>query len=387
MINSSQQLTYSSFSPGRLDFVPGCSGHGSFSFDLCGCICEEGWTGKNCSEPRCLDDCSGQGVCVEGECVCDRDFGGDNCSEPRCPSDCSGHGVCIDGECACEETFTGEDCMLLRCLNDCSDQGLCNNGTCQCRPGYVGEDCSLVYCANNCSKKGVCKDGFCVCQDGYAGDDCNSGRPLCWRVEILWHVRYTSQRVIAPELFGPVKTHSDAVYLLVQFIWAGVKTTHQTETCLKRPSQTAYKQTGASRSWYKLNPTLIRPKCSRHFYIVGVNQPSKPAALGAARLLCMMWGNALLDIWSKWLLQLSGDANAAGPFWIIWHILQENKHLSPTPKRHHVICNLRTATALAWLFVDRFSFAWHFHEIKPGMGEMQRVPPTHPPIWTWANEP
>lgn len=169
---------YSFLSPGRLDFVPGCSGHGSFSFDLCGCICEEGWSGKNCSEPRCLDDCSGQGVCVEGECICDRDFGGDNCSEPRCPSDCSGRGVCIDGECACEETFSGEDCTLLRCLNDCSDQGLCNNGTCQCRPGYVGEDCSLVYCANNCSKKGICKDGFCVCQDGYAGDDCNSGRPL-----------------------------------------------------------------------------------------------------------------------------------------------------------------------------------------------------------------
>uniref|UniRef100_A0AAQ5YEB5 Tenascin R (restrictin, janusin) n=1 Tax=Amphiprion ocellaris TaxID=80972 RepID=A0AAQ5YEB5_AMPOC len=159
---------------GRLDFIPGCSGHGSFSFDLCGCICEEGWTGKNCSEPRCPNDCSGQGVCVEGECVCDRDFGGDNCSEPRCPSDCSGRGLCIDGECVCEESFTGEDCMVGRCLNDCSDQGLCVNGTCQCRPGYVGEDCSLVYCANNCSKKGVCKEGFCVCQDGFAGDDCNS---------------------------------------------------------------------------------------------------------------------------------------------------------------------------------------------------------------------
>uniref|UniRef100_A0A3B3CWN5 Tenascin R (restrictin, janusin) n=1 Tax=Oryzias melastigma TaxID=30732 RepID=A0A3B3CWN5_ORYME len=162
---------------GHLDFVPGCSGHGSFSFDLCGCICEESWTGKNCSEPRCPNDCSGQGVCIEGECVCDRDFGGDNCSEPRCPSDCSGRGLCIDGECVCEESFTGEDCMVGRCLNDCSDQGLCVNGTCQCRPGYVGEDCSMVYCANNCSKKGICKEGFCVCQDGFAGDDCNSVAP------------------------------------------------------------------------------------------------------------------------------------------------------------------------------------------------------------------
>lgn len=172
--------------------MPGCSGHGSFSFDLCGCICEEGWTGKNCSEPRCPDDCSGQGVCVEGECVCDRDFGGENCSEPRCPSDCSGRGLCIDGECVCEESFTGEDCMVGRCLNDCSDQGLCVNGTCHCRPGYVGEDCSLVYCANNCSKKGICKEGFCVCQDGFAGDDCNSGKLLLFILHISLILRLLS---------------------------------------------------------------------------------------------------------------------------------------------------------------------------------------------------
>ncbi|KAM4551984.1 tenascin-R isoform 2-T2 [Odontesthes bonariensis] len=184
---------------GRLDFVPGCSGHGSFSFDLCGCICDEGWTGKNCSEPRCPNDCSGQGVCIEGECVCDRDFGGDNCSEPRCPSDCSGRGLCIDGECVCEESFTGEDCMVGRCLNDCSDQGLCINGTCQCRPGYVGEDCSLVYCANNCSKKGVCKEGFCVCQEGFAGDDCNSVAPA-----MNLNVRGVTDRTIDLEWEGSV---------------------------------------------------------------------------------------------------------------------------------------------------------------------------------------
>ncbi|XP_014046093.2 tenascin-R isoform X3 [Salmo salar] len=162
---------------GHLDFIPQCSGHGSFKMDLCGCVCEDGWTGKNCSEPRCPDDCSGQGVCMEGECVCDRDFGGDNCSEPRCPADCSGRGLCMDGECICEENFTGEDCTLGRCLNDCSDQGLCTNGTCQCRPGYVGEDCSLAYCANNCSQKGICKEGFCVCQDGFAGEDCSAVAP------------------------------------------------------------------------------------------------------------------------------------------------------------------------------------------------------------------
>uniref|UniRef100_A0A9J8B989 Tenascin-R n=1 Tax=Cyprinus carpio carpio TaxID=630221 RepID=A0A9J8B989_CYPCA len=158
---------------GRLDFVPQC-GHGTFSMEVCGCVCEEGWIGKNCSEPHCPDDCSGQGICIEGECVCDRNFGGENCSEPRCPGDCSDRGLCIDGECVCEEAFAGEDCSLGRCLNDCSDQGTCVNGTCQCRPGFLGEDCSLIFCANNCSQKGVCKDGFCACQEGYTGDDCAS---------------------------------------------------------------------------------------------------------------------------------------------------------------------------------------------------------------------
>uniref|UniRef100_W5M325 Tenascin R (restrictin, janusin) n=1 Tax=Lepisosteus oculatus TaxID=7918 RepID=W5M325_LEPOC len=162
---------------GRLDYVPHCGGHGNFSMDVCGCVCDEGWTGKNCSEPRCPGDCSGQGTCVEGECVCDRDFTGDDCSETRCPEDCSGRGLCIDGECVCEEAFSGEDCSETRCLNDCSDQGTCLNGTCQCKHGYVGEDCSQVTCLNDCSQKGHCKEGMCVCDEGYVGEDCSSVAP------------------------------------------------------------------------------------------------------------------------------------------------------------------------------------------------------------------
>ncbi|XP_051984478.1 tenascin-R-like [Xyrauchen texanus] len=182
---------------GHLDFVPQCGSHGTFSMEICGCLCEEGWMGKNCSEPRCPDDCSGQGICIEGECVCDRNFGGENCSEPRCPGDCSDRGLCIDGECVCEEAFAGKDCSLGRCLNDCSDQGACVNGTCQCRPGFLGEDCSLIFCANNCSQKGVCKDGFCACQEGYTGDDCASVSP-----PINLQVRGVSEHTIDLEWEG-----------------------------------------------------------------------------------------------------------------------------------------------------------------------------------------
>ncbi|MGH0150328.1 UNVERIFIED_CONTAM: hypothetical protein FKN15_035742 [Acipenser sinensis] len=160
---------------GRLDYVPHCGGHGNFSMDICGCVCEEGWTGKNCSESQCAGDCSGRGLCLEGECVCDGDFMGDDCSETRCPGDCSDRGLCIDGECVCEEAYTGEDCSEARCLNNCSDRGTCINGTCQCQQGSMGEDCSQLICLNDCSQKGSCKQGICACEEGYVGDDCSSG--------------------------------------------------------------------------------------------------------------------------------------------------------------------------------------------------------------------
>ncbi|XP_051789090.1 tenascin-R isoform X2 [Erpetoichthys calabaricus] len=171
---------------GRLDYVPQCSGHGNFSMDICGCICEDGWMGKNCSEPRCPDDCSGRGLCLEGECICDSDFTGDDCSQERCPNDCSGKGLCIDGECVCEETNTGDDCSEVRCLNDCSDQGICINGTCECKEGHWGEDCSLLTCPNSCSQKGRCKDGTCTCDEGYVGSDCSSvAHPLKLKVSAI----------------------------------------------------------------------------------------------------------------------------------------------------------------------------------------------------------
>uniref|UniRef100_A0A8C1QQS8 Tenascin-R n=1 Tax=Cyprinus carpio TaxID=7962 RepID=A0A8C1QQS8_CYPCA len=199
---------------GRLDFVPQC-GHGTFSMEVCGCVCEEGWIGKNCSEPHCPDDCSGQGICIEGECVCDRNFGGENCSEPRCPGDCSDRGLCIDGECVCEEAFAGEDCSLGRCLNDCSDQGTCVNGTCQCRPGFLGEDCSLIFCANNCSQKGVCKDGFCACQEGYTGDDCASGQcSMCKNTLVV----LVARKFITSENFPYLSPQNDCFLIRIIYI-------------------------------------------------------------------------------------------------------------------------------------------------------------------------
>uniref|UniRef100_A0A452I2U4 Tenascin-R n=1 Tax=Gopherus agassizii TaxID=38772 RepID=A0A452I2U4_9SAUR len=162
---------------GQLDYIPHCSGHGNFSLEACGCICNEGWAGKNCSEPHCPMGCSSRGICVEGQCICDNDYSGDDCSELRCPTDCSSRGLCMDGECVCEEGYAGEDCSELRCPNDCSGKGRCANGTCICQEGYVGEDCGQLRCLNACSGRGFCQEGMCTCEEGYKGQDCSAVAP------------------------------------------------------------------------------------------------------------------------------------------------------------------------------------------------------------------
>uniref|UniRef100_A0ABI7WG52 Tenascin R n=1 Tax=Felis catus TaxID=9685 RepID=A0ABI7WG52_FELCA len=162
---------------GQLDYIPHCSGHGNFSLQSCGCICNEGWFGKNCSEPYCPLDCSSRGVCVDGQCICDSEYSGGDCSELRCPTDCSSRGLCVDGECVCEEPYTGKDCSELRCPGDCSGKGICTNGTCFCQEGYMGEDCSQQRCLNACSGRGHCQEGLCFCEEGYQGPDCSAVAP------------------------------------------------------------------------------------------------------------------------------------------------------------------------------------------------------------------
>ncbi|XP_029816452.1 tenascin [Manacus vitellinus] len=53
---------------GRLDTTPYCSGHGNWSVEICGCVCEPGWKGPNCSQASCPSDCNDQGKCVDGLC-------------------------------------------------------------------------------------------------------------------------------------------------------------------------------------------------------------------------------------------------------------------------------------------------------------------------------
>ncbi|XP_027505763.1 tenascin isoform X3 [Corapipo altera] len=192
---------------GRLDTTPYCSGHGNWSVEICGCVCEPGWKGPNCSQASCPSDCNDQGKCVDGLCVCfegytgpacgeelcpwgcgahgrcvggrclcHEGFTGEDCSEPLCPHNCHGRGRCVDSECVCEEGYTGEDCGELICPNDCFDRGRCLNGTCLCEEGFTGDDCGELACPSDCHGHGRCENGLCVCHEGFVGDDCGEKR-------------------------------------------------------------------------------------------------------------------------------------------------------------------------------------------------------------------
>ncbi|XP_026096335.1 tenascin isoform X4 [Carassius auratus] len=190
---------------GPIGTKPYCSGRGNYSTDTCGCICEPGWKGPNCTVPECPGDCSDQGRCVNGKCecfdgftgedcsletcrvdcgengrcingvcVCNEGFSGDDCTETDCLNNCLGRGRCIDSECVCDEPWTGFDCSELICPHDCYDRGRCDNGTCYCDKGFTGEDCGTIACPNDCSGRGFCIDGHCVCIAGYSGEDCST---------------------------------------------------------------------------------------------------------------------------------------------------------------------------------------------------------------------
>uniref|UniRef100_A0A8C2L3L7 Zmp:0000000846 n=1 Tax=Cyprinus carpio TaxID=7962 RepID=A0A8C2L3L7_CYPCA len=184
---------------------PYCSGRGNYSTETCGCICEPGWKGPNCTVPDCPGDCNDQGRCINGKCecfngfagedcsmetclvdcgengrcingacVCNEGFSGDDCTETDCLNNCLGRGRCVESECVCDEPWTGFDCSELICPHDCYDRGRCDNGTCYCDKGYTGEDCGALACSNDCSGRGFCIDGRCECDAGYSGEDCSS---------------------------------------------------------------------------------------------------------------------------------------------------------------------------------------------------------------------
>ncbi|XP_065802554.1 tenascin isoform X2 [Muntiacus reevesi] len=163
---------------GRVDTRPFCSGRGNFSTEGCGCVCEPGWKGPNCSEPECPSNCHLRGQCLDGQCVCAEGFTGEDCGQLACPSDCNDQGKCVDGACVCFEGYSGLDCSRETCPMPCSEEhGRCVDGRCVCQEGFAGEDCREPLCLHNCHGRGRCVENECVCDEGFTGDDC--GELVC----------------------------------------------------------------------------------------------------------------------------------------------------------------------------------------------------------------
>uniref|UniRef100_A0A2K6TF80 Tenascin n=1 Tax=Saimiri boliviensis boliviensis TaxID=39432 RepID=A0A2K6TF80_SAIBB len=159
---------------GRVDTRPFCSGRGNFSTEGCGCVCESGWKGPNCSEPECPGNCHLRGQCIDGQCICDEGFTGEDCSQLACPSDCNDQGRCVNGVCICFEGYSGADCSREVCPVPCSEEhGTCVDGRCVCHDGFAGDDCSKPLCLNNCYNRGRCVENECVCDEGFTGEDCS----------------------------------------------------------------------------------------------------------------------------------------------------------------------------------------------------------------------
>ncbi|XP_037506639.1 teneurin-m isoform X6 [Rhipicephalus sanguineus] len=161
---------------------PECSGHGVCVSGMC--LCRKGWKSNDCSEPdsdalRCLPDCSGHGQFDLDlqRCVCDDQWTGPDCSQEKCDLDCGPHGRCQGGECICIDGWTGLKCNEKLCDIRCVEHGQCKNGTCLCIQGWNGRHCTLEGCPHSCNSHGDCimsdGDWRCKCHNGWDGPDCN----------------------------------------------------------------------------------------------------------------------------------------------------------------------------------------------------------------------
>jgi len=175
-----------------------CGAHGMCQENKC--VCQDGWQGPACRQPKCIDDCSGHGSCAfvsthsAAECVCEYGYQLPNCATkalyltlPACPNDCNGNGLCFEGTCTCKENFGGLDCgipkppeggcvpgspgCVLPCPRGCSGEGTCMSGVCQCNKGRAGSDCSIPeVCMEECGE---------VCMANLMGQPCEICKGHC----------------------------------------------------------------------------------------------------------------------------------------------------------------------------------------------------------------
>eukprot|EP01135_Chromosphaera_perkinsii_P009842 Nk52_evm25s1916 gene=Nk52_evmTU25s1916 len=98
--------------------------------------------------------CTSHGTCVGGRCLCDEFWTGPDCSIPTCGADksgmylpCSGSGQCDTRSysCLCDNPHTGNLCNACRSSIDCLNGGLCEDGKCKCTELFGGPLCQYHY--------------------------------------------------------------------------------------------------------------------------------------------------------------------------------------------------------------------------------------------------
>mmetsp|Transcript_93140 Transcript_93140/g.267984 ORF Transcript_93140/g.267984 Transcript_93140/m.267984 type:complete len:1359 (-) Transcript_93140:17-4093(-) len=207
--DSCERMHCSDWDPNNPDILE-CSGRGLCQNDG-NCICAAGFgkaggsLGENvCADAVCPVDCGQHGLCQDNKCVCQEGWQGPACRQPKCINDCSGHGQCgfltasSAPECTCEFGYALPDCsakalysVLRRCPYDCHGNGLCLDGQCLCAEQYGGTDCSEIACPRgssgpscqfqsclrDCDQHGTCTHGICHCDTGRTGPDCSIPEP------------------------------------------------------------------------------------------------------------------------------------------------------------------------------------------------------------------
>jgi hypothetical protein len=125
-----------------------CSHHGICLEGKCRCF--HGYTNDDCSlliHSQCDNRCSEHGQYVDypkSMCICDNHWTGNDCSQVKCNIDCGLHGKCtIDNKnkCQCDEGWIGDNCQKKTCSKLCKQCD--NNGNCVCPNGFTGRYCQI----------------------------------------------------------------------------------------------------------------------------------------------------------------------------------------------------------------------------------------------------
>jgi len=116
------------------------------------CMCDTGWTGSNCTIPKCKNPCLHNGNCTFPDvCTCERGWEGADCSIPICAQECQNRGTCVAPDtCKCNQ-FPSEfrDNRVDQIGGKPLFQKLNQYGVPNSEPldtGWTGYDCSVPIC-------------------------------------------------------------------------------------------------------------------------------------------------------------------------------------------------------------------------------------------------